>query len=269
MIKNDEVKFYYGVKKQIVIILSAVLVLFVIALSSAEEKKADPYQLFYAANHSYELRDYMRAVEGYVAILEMALESGSLYYNIGNGFLKMGKLGHAILCYEKAKRLIPHDSDLKANLSYARSLVENVNDGAGRNFIVKLINRIFEDYSLRAVTFSATILYLILIALISVFIIKPFFARRFRILLFIVIALFVLNLLAFAIRYFDERILKHGIVIQGKVECKYEPIEKSTTYYTLYEGGDVLVLKTRNGWRQIKRPDGKIGWVKKETVEEI
>ena len=256
-------------KLYILISLSMVLVLFAAALSGAEEKKTDPNQLFYTANHSYEQRDYIKAVEGYVAILETGLESGSLYYNIGNGFLKMGKLGHAILCYEKAKRFIPHDSDLEANLSYARSLVESVSDGVGRNLIVKLINRIFEDYSLRAVTLSATILYLVLVALVILFIIKPFFARRFRIVLFIVIALFVLNLSAFVIRYFDEQILKHGIVVQREVECKYEPIEKSTTYYTLHEGGDVLVLKTRDGWRQIKRPDGKIGWVKKEAVEEI
>lgn len=255
--------------KRSIILLSTVLAVFVIAVSGAEEKRSEPNQFFYTANRNYELREYIKAVEGYVAILEMGLESGNLYYNIGNGFLKMGKLGHAILCYEKAKRLIPQDSDLKANLSYARSLAESINDQAERNFIVKTVIKVFELYSLREIAFSATILYLALIVLFGMFIMKPFFARRFRIVLFIFIILFAINISVFAIRYFDERILKHGIVIQKTAECKYEPIEKSTTYYTLREGGDVLVLKTRNGWRQIKRPDGKMGWVKKEAVEEI
>lgn len=255
--------------KRSAIILASALAVFIIAASYAEEKKAEPYQLFYTANHNYESRDYPKAVEGYMAILESGLESGNLYYNIGNGFLKMGKLGHAILCYERAKRLIPHDSDLKANLSYARSLVEDVDTGAQGNFILNAINALFEPYSLRAVIFSAAILYLALVLLAGIFIAKPFFARRFRAASFLVAAAFILNLSALAVRYFDERILKQGVVVQKEVECKYEPIEKSTTYYTLHEGGHVIILNTRNGWRHIKRPDGKISWVKKEAVEEI
>jgi len=251
------------------VILALVFAVSIITVSRAEEKKADPYQLFYTANHSYESRDYLKAVEGYVAILESGLESGNLYYNIGNGFLKMGRLGHAILCYEKAKRLIPHDSDLKANLSYARSLVEGASTEAPGNFIVNALDAVFGLYSLRAIIFSTTVLYLFLLLLVGVFTAKPFFARRFRAVLFLVAALFILNLSAVALRYFDERILKHGIVVQKDVECKYEPIEKSTTYYTLHEGREVLILNTRNGWRQIRRPDGKISWVKKEAVEEI
>lgn len=255
--------------KRAILLISAILVIFAGAASAVEEKKSDPNQLFYAANHNYELRDYVKAMEGYVAIFESGLESGNLYYNIGNGFLKMGRLGQAILCYERAKRLIPHDSDLRANLTYARSLAENTNDRKMGNFILNAINALFESYSLRAVIFSATCLYLLLLLLAGIFTAKPFIARRFRALEILVAALFVLNLTALASRYFNERILKHGIVVQDKVECKYEPIEKSTTYYTLREGGDVLILATRNGWRQIRRPDGKIGWVKKEAVEGI
>jgi tetratricopeptide (TPR) repeat protein len=255
--------------KRPAIILAAAFAVLTIAASHAEEKKTDPYQLFYTANHSYESRDYLKAVEGYVAILESGVESGNLYYNIGNGFLKMGRLGHAILCYERAKRLIPHDSDLRANLSYARSLVENANTEVQGNFVLNALDAVFGLYSLRAIIFSATVLYLVLILLIGVFIAKPFFARRFRVVPVLVAVLFIFNLSAVANRYFDERILKHGIVVQKEVECKYEPIEKSTTYYTLHEGGKVLILNTRSGWRQIKRPDGKISWVKKEAVEEI
>lgn len=251
------------------IILTAAFALLMISISHAEEKKADPNKLFYTANHSYELRDYLKAVEGYVAILESGLESGNLYYNIGNGFLKMGRLGHAILCYERARKLIPYDSDLRANLTYARSLVESANAETNRHFISNALDAIFGLYSLRAIVFSATVLYLISILLMGIFIANPLFARKFRALLVLVIALFILNLSAVAVRYFEERILKHGIVVQKEVECKYEPIEKSTTYYKLHEGGKVLILNTRSGWRQIKRPDGKISWVKKEAVEEI
>ncbi|MFH1189634.1 MAG: tetratricopeptide repeat protein [Candidatus Omnitrophota bacterium] len=251
------------------IFLAAAFVFFAAASAAAVEKKAGPNQLFYAANQSYESRDYVKAAEGYIAVLDSGLESGSLYYNLGNSFLKMGKLGHAILCYERAKRMIPHDSDLKANLAYARSLVESASSAPEGNFILKAINAVFEPYSLRAVIFSATVLYIILLVIGAVFTVKPFLARRLRALPALVAALLVLNVTALASRYLNERILKHGVVIQKEVECKYEPIEKSTTYYKLREGERVLILNTRSGWRQIKRPDEKISWVKEDAVEPI
>ena len=251
-----------------VIALSVVSIMFT-AAAGAIEKESEPYKLFYAANQNYEKREYEKAAKDYAAIIEMGLESGSLCYNLGNSFLKLGKLGYAILCYEKAKRIIPHDSDLDSNLTYARSLADISDDGGSPNLMVRAVNRIFGDYSLREIIFSATILYLLLLAIIGLFIFKPFLMRRFRLVQIVVTLLFAVNMAGVVMRYYDERILRHGIVVQKLVECKYEPIEKSTTYYTLREGGDVLVLSTRDGWRQIRRADHKAGWVKKEAVEEI
>ncbi|MCM8760813.1 MAG: hypothetical protein NC938_00055 [Candidatus Omnitrophica bacterium] len=239
------------------------------AVLAADQKKAGPDQLFYNANQAYAKRDYVKAVEDYAAILDMGLENGNLYYNIGNGFLKLGKVGYAVLCYEKAKRLIPQDSDLKANLAYAMSLSEatymNIPE---ENFILKGIKKVFGDLSLSMIALSALILYLSVIVIGSFLMLSPA-VRRFKIIYYLVILAFLTTLIGFGVRYYDEVILKHGIVVQKDVECKYEPIDKSTTYYKLNEAEKVLILKTRDGWRQIKRPDGKIGWVKKEAVEEI
>ena len=86
---------------------------------------------------------------------------------------------------------------------------------------------------------------------------------------YLVLLLFLVALANFSVRYYSEEILTHGIVVEKEAECKYEPIDKSTTYYTLKEGQEVLVLTTRNGWRHIRRLDGKRAWVRKEAVEEI
>ena len=60
----------------------------------------------------------------------------------------------------------------------------------------------------------------------------------------IVLIFFIVNLGAFAIRYYDEKVLHRGIVVRKDVECKYEPIDKSTTFYRLQEGDLVAVIKT-------------------------
>ena len=129
-----------------------------------DEKSEDPTQLFYTGNHYYKSQDYLKAVEQYLKILDMGIENGPLYYNIGNGFLKLGKVGYEILCYEKAKRLMPHDSDLKANLAYAKSLTdESAAEEQRRNIFTQAIRRMYSDVSLGAIAAITLITYIALL----------------------------------------------------------------------------------------------------------
>ena len=50
---------------------------------------------------------------------ESGLESGELHYNLGNAWFRLGELGPAILHYERARRSMPRDDDLAANLALA------------------------------------------------------------------------------------------------------------------------------------------------------
>jgi len=238
-------------------------------ISIAEEISGDPGHLFYKANSLYEKREYDKAIEGYRKILDQGLESGQLYYNMGNAYFKTGKTGYAILCYKKAARLMPADSDLKSNLSYAQSLT---NDSAlqqsNPNRFAWLVKIPFKEFTLNGIARILMIFYLILAGLIIGGMVSHTFRRRATFIFYPALILFLLALAGFSARYYDEEMLTHGIVVAKSVECKYEPIDKSTTYFTLKEGQEVLVLKTRNGWRRIKRLDGKLAWVKSDVVEE-
>lgn len=252
-----------------ILLLTAAL-LFMAVLLSGAEKKSDPSQLFYRANGYYEKQSYDEAIGEYLKIVGSGVENGSLYYNLGNAFLKNGKIGYAILYYEKARRLIPQDSDLKSNLSYARSLVGYSGYEAPRgSSFMRIIKKPFNDFNLNALAILTASFYLILIIMLSAHMITPFFMRRFRPVFFLVVIVFVLSLPAFCIRYYDEQILTHGIIIEKEADAKYEPIDKSTTYYKLQEGSEAVILKARSGWTQIRRPDGKIAWIKKEAIDRI
>lgn len=232
--------------------------------------REDPSQAFYTANHYYQKQDYIKAVEEYLKILDRGLENGNLYYNIGNGFLKLGKVGHAILCYEKARRFMPHDSDLKANIEFARSLVDDgTQDGGHPNIAIRFLLHIYEDFSLSSIAAMTLASYLALLLLIAVFIINPIIGRRFAFVAWLLGIYVVVTAAVFGMRYYGEVVVRHGVVVQKAVEAKYEPIDNSTTYYTLKEGNVVRVLKTKDDWRQIRRSDGKIGWIKRSGAEEI
>ena len=253
------------------LILTALLFIFFAGISPAQDEKSlDPSKLFYSANSLYEKREYEKALQEYSKILELGIDNGPIYYNMGNAYFKMGKLGYAILYYAKARRLTPYDNDLKSNLNYARSLIgTSTVDIPRKNPVVTFIKTPFRDFNFNAIAISALMIYLIFIALQIAGIFNPIFAKKMRVLSVIVLLLLVMNLFAFAIRYYDEKILHRAIVVQKGVECKYEPIDKSTVFYRLQEGDLVSVIKTRDGWRQIKRIDGKVGWVKQDAVEEI
>jgi tetratricopeptide (TPR) repeat protein len=252
------------------IYLIYILLAFSANLANCAEDLQDPRSLFYKANSLYEQREYEKASEIYAKILNTDTESGPLYFNIGNTFFKMGKMGYAILAYKKAQRLMPGDSDLKSNLAYAESLTEDsALQALSQNKISWLFKFPFREYSLNTVAMILIVLYLILIAMFLLSIINPVFKRRITILFYPVLIGFLLTLGAFGIRYYDEEVLRHGVVVAKEAECKYEPIDKSNNYFTLKEGQGVLVLNTRNGWRRIRRLDGKLAWVKSDAVEEI
>lgn len=255
--------------KRYLIILLTVVVFFA-GYCSADQARPDPSQLFYNGNSFYEKRDYNKAVENYIKILDMGIESPNLYYNIGNSYFKLGKIGYAMLYYERARRLEPQDADMKSNLAYAKSFVGNPSFQMPEpKAVVSFIKKPFADFNLNAVAISAFVLYIMVIVILSVFLVNSYIAKKFRIIFVLLAAAFLATLSVFAMRFYDEEFLIRGVVVQKSAECKYEPIDKSITFYKLQEGDEVVVLKTRSGWAQIERPDGKIGWVAREAVEEI
>ena len=134
---------------------------------------------------------------------------------------------------------------------------------------MKAVEAPFGAFNLNTVAAIGISLYLLVAALTVLNMTGSLFLGKARPVYFAILALFLLSVCAFALRYYKEEFSKHAIVVQKETEARYEPIEKSTPYYKVYEGQGVVVLKTENGWRHIRRSDGKAGWVKKEAAEEV
>ena len=67
--------------------------------------------------------DYNQAIATYEQILSSGEESAKLYFNLGNAYYKAGDVNNAILNYERAKILAPHDKDIDFNLQIANQYV--------------------------------------------------------------------------------------------------------------------------------------------------
>ena len=134
---------------------------------------------------------------------------------------------------------------------------------------MRLATRPFRDLNLNALFISSAILYMTVILILTLFIINPIVRKKLMPLFITIFIIFCLTSTVCCLRYYDEVILKTGIVVEKIVEAKYEPIDKSTTYYTLEEGAKVVILKTRPDWKQVRPSDGKSAWVKAESVGQI
>ncbi|MDE6697825.1 MAG: tetratricopeptide repeat protein [Muribaculaceae bacterium] len=94
--------------------------IFVISASAAQSNAE-------LANSLYEAGDYRQAAEAYQSIVDTDGASPALYYNLANSYAQTGDLGNAILYYSRANRLDPSNKEIKNNLNYFASKVEDSN----------------------------------------------------------------------------------------------------------------------------------------------
>ncbi|GBD95331.1 MAG TPA: tetratricopeptide repeat protein [Nitrospirae bacterium] len=226
----------------------------------------NPDYIFYRGNALYEEGRYDEAVEEYGRLLEQGYESANLYYNLGNSYFKKGELGRAILNYERAKKLMPRDSDLASNYEYARSLIEgNITNISGQWF-----KRIFDKFDIFTIN-GLTIFLSALFASAVFFIITGLFTqaarRRCRIALPILIIVFTLS--AFLLYNRISVSGKEAVIISENAAVRFEPLDNATTYFRLHEGMKVFILESKKGWRKVERFDGKAGWIREKEVEKV
>jgi tetratricopeptide (TPR) repeat protein len=224
------------------------------------------HQLFYEANSAYKQARYAEAVEDYERLIESGLESGNLYYNLGNSYFKKGELGKAVLNYERAMVFIPNDSDLRFNYEYTLSLLDLRPQVFG-NWFTRIVNRMFRVVGIDLLTVMLSVIYIIAILLCILELFVRGFRRFSRPAVLILIILLVFSALALhnKIAY-----LKTGaVVIIKEADVKFEPSRSATTYFKLAEGSSVEIIEKRGQWCKIKRLDAKTGWVDKAGLGTI
>lgn len=229
------------------------------------EREGDPTYIFYKGNTYYEDGQYDKAINEYVQLLEQGYESGNLYFNLGNSYFKKGKLGQAILNYEKARRLIPRDGDLKSNYQFALSKIKyNVTEESSW---FQRANNKFNMFTINELTIilSCIFMSIFLIMILSIFIKKA--GRYF--LIFLALLLIIFIPFTFTLYNKIEALDKEAIVIAENVEAKFEPMGSATTHFTLYEGMKIYLLDLNKEWIKIRRHDGKVGWINDKDMEKI
>ena len=230
--------------------------------------KADSNSIMQTANEYYKNNRYQLAIEEYNKLLLDGFEGTSLYYNLGNAHYRLGKVGYAILYFQKALKLSPNDEDVKHNLALAKLNLKDKVDTLPPFFIFNLWEGLLASFS---VTGWTIIVYIVFILFLIVTV-SYFFSRNVteqRISFFsgagLAIAL-VFAIILLVVKMNKEYNVKDGIIVETAVVVKSSPDFSSKDSFQIHEGLKVRVEDHVDDWVKIRLNDGKIGWINEKSI---
>ncbi|MGE0637548.1 MAG: tetratricopeptide repeat protein [Bacteroidia bacterium] len=224
---------------------------------------ADNTALYNEANELYKKAEYQAAIEKYELVLKSNFVSGELYYNLGNAYFKINQIPMAILCYERAKKLMPGDEDVEFNLSIANLKIVDKIEVMPRLFFYRWMDSVMNIFSFEGWA-VAGIISIVLALLSFVFFRiteapsnrKVFFYSGLVLLIFTIKSFWIAN-----IQYKDATGENTAIVFTPTVNVKSSPVANGTNLFVLHEGTKVQLLDKVGEWSKIKLSDGNQGWV--------
>ena len=222
-------------------------------------------------NNFYKNEQYEEAISVYKRVIENNHESAPLYYNIGNSYFRLGRLGYAILYYEKALKLNPADEDAQYNLRLANARIVDKIKELPEVPILVYWDIIVTSFTLDVWLTVFVVFWLLFLGCIAVY----FLVGRMRIQrLSVMFGLFNLTMI-FIIGIFlisslhRENTADFGILLNSTVTAKTSPDASQNDAFVIHEGIKFQIEERVSDWAKIKLADGKVGWLLNDTFEAI
>jgi len=228
------------------------------------EKKVDVAALFMEANKYYKQENYSEAALGYEMLIQSTVTNGKIYYNLGNCYFKMGRVGKAILSYRLAELYIPRDEDLKTNLSYARQLTKDKIES--KQFLPFLREFCFWYSKLNLK--ELLIVFLIAHGLFwTLATIRLFWKKEYQNLVFLInLALVAVLGCSLALKLYNYKYNIDGVVLSKDITVRSGNGINNTALFQLHDGAEFKIIKQDKDWMKIELGDGKRGWVERKWV---
>jgi tetratricopeptide (TPR) repeat protein len=251
---------------KITIITLIAIVLFFAGFPHAYGEEGDHLKLFLEANRHYEKGEFAKALDSYKGLAD-ANPAGPLFYNIGNCYFRLGQVGNSIINYRRALRYEPRDSDLLANLQYAR---QEAKDEIENKLSFKVLDTLFfrnNGLTLKEGLLAAAIMYAVLMLLATLCLFKKFDHRS--LLLYGVAIVFVFLVSSSGFKYYRDYYIVEGAVTHAEASVHSSTDVNSVVLFQLHDGAEFRLLDQRGDWAEIELKDKKRGWIAKNFVELI
>ena len=203
--------------------------------------------------------------------LANGFESAELYYNMGNAYFRVNDIAHARLNYERALLLDPGDRDIRHNIDYVLTKIEDkilVADTFFLNIWFKAVQNLFSSDTW---AFIAVASFLFFMVCLVVF----FFSRHVpvkKIAFYIGIVSVVVVIFANVFTFGQKSRIEHrdtAVIMAGSAPVVSSPDINSKELFILHAGTKVEITKEDRNWLEIEIDNGSIGWIQREKLEII
>jgi len=215
------------------------------------------------ANDLYENNKFQQAADSYESLIQRGLNNGYLYYNLGNTYIRLGKIGPAIRNYIRAKKLIPRDENLQANLIFA---IQQTRDKIPPPTYSALSTFFFwvNDLNINEnINLAKTVNLIFWVILTAWFYFRSEVLRLAR---NSFLAILLLAFVAVGVKLHLESNSKTAVVLAKIVDVKSGLDPSNVTLFQLHEGALVTITKEKRGWFEVRLDPKQKGWVPKDVV---
>jgi tetratricopeptide (TPR) repeat protein len=224
---------------------------------------------FDRANAFYEQQACDSAAHYYEKILESGTTNSAVYFNLGNSYFRINKVGLALLNYEKARQLSPDDPDILANIKFANSAIIDRLPAPEHSFIGAVMVRLHTIVPLKTQLWLLFALLLCLSVLFAAFLYVSQNARLWIIYCSTILFLLAVSLgISVGIKIYNKEQVPYAIVLTPSLDAKNQP-NGNKVLFTVHEGTKFRIRKTLNDWALVSLPTGVSGWVQTSSLGKI
>jgi tetratricopeptide (TPR) repeat protein len=243
-----------------------------ILLSLSFNGFAQDYQAaFQRGNEAFTTENYKRAANIYEQILAKEQISFELYYNLGNAYFRLNEIPKAILNYERALQIKPHQKEARYNLKLANQRTIDQISTASPFFLIKwwMVWRGLFSSTFWSILAIITVFTSILGCLVWLF----GESRKMKKIGFLLAVLFLALGISFGLtawqRYAYEQKSDMAILFAKETPLKLGADNASPDILMLHEGIKVEILGKTGLWNKVRLPNGEQGWLPVESLVEI
>jgi hypothetical protein len=197
--------------------------------------------------------------------------NADVYYNLGDAYYRSGKLAPAIVAFERAARLRPHDSDIEHNLKLLYLKTPDRIEPVPDLFLLqwmRTVGSLISSATVRGLFLGSWIFLFGVLAAIAL-IRSAEVVRALRIALLVFFVSVVLWGAMLGIQSLQDTSTGQAIITAQVVTAKSSPDARSVDAFVIHEGLKVKMTDAVGDWVKITLADGKVGWLLAEQCEKI
>ena len=226
--------------------------------------------LYNEANALYRSGDFAGAHRLYREVVATGVRDARLFYNLGNANFKLGRMGEAILWYERAQRLAPHDEDIENNLRFANLIKKDREPADDRNAVLRGLSVFYFWPSADQLSLLFALCFLALFGLAAR---RLLASDRLGVVWLSSVSLCSMLSAVFALWLVSRLQYRAGIdeaiVVAEKIMARSGPAESQTEVFTAHEGTKVRLVRSEGQWVLVRLANGLGGWMRDDALERI